>query len=84
MQEVTYKVHVEPADEGGFIAYFPDLPGCHTQGETFDEVIAMAKDALVGHLESLREHGEPVPREESQIQKVGFGFEFPLRASLIR
>jgi predicted RNase H-like HicB family nuclease len=80
MKEVTYTVHVKPAEEGGFVAYFPALPGCHTQGETFDEVIEMAKDVLVGYLETLREHGDAVPQEWPR--RVRDGFEFPLRVSL--
>jgi antitoxin HicB len=82
MKEVTYTVHIEPAEEGGFIAYFPALPGCHTQGETFEEVVAMAKDALSGFLETLRENGEPIPKERPISRQVGF--EFPLSASLTR
>ena len=66
MQEVTFTVHIEHAEEGGFVANFPALPGCQTQGETFDEVIAMAKDALAGFLETLREHGEAIPRERGE------------------
>lgn len=82
MKEVTYTVHIEPAEEGGFVASFPALPGCHTQGETFDEVVEMAKDALVGFLETLRKHGQPIPQEHSGSKQVGF--EFPLRATLAR
>lgn len=82
MQDVTYTLHVEPAQEGGFVAYFPALPGCHTQGETFDEVLAMAKDVLVGYLETLREHGDTVPQEWPR--PVQSGFEFPFRVSLAR
>ena len=82
MQEVTYTVHIEPAEEGGYVAFFPALPGCHTQGETLEHVIAMAKDALVGYLESLRGHGEPVPQERHPSKLVGF--EVPLSASLVQ
>lgn len=82
MQEVTYTVRIEPAEEGGFVAFFPALPGCQTQGETFDEVIAMARDALVGFLQTLREHGEPIPHEPTKSRQAGF--EFPLSASLVR
>ena len=59
MNQVTYTVRIEPAEEGGYVAFFPALPGCHTQGETLEEVIAMAKDALMGYIESLRAHGQP-------------------------
>lgn len=80
MQEVTYTVHIEQAEEGGFIAHFPALPGCQTQGETFDEVVAMAKDALAGFIETRRQHGQPIPQEPLKTRQVGF--EFPLRASV--
>ncbi len=82
MQEDTYTVHIEPAEEGGFVAFFPALPGCQTQGETFDEVVAMAKDALAGYLQTLREHGQPIPREHARTRQVGF--DFPLSAAFAR
>ena len=82
MLEVTYTVHIEPCREGGYVAHFPALPGCFTQGESLEEVITMAKDALGGYLESLQSHGEPIPAEMPDTRlKV---FEFPLSASLAR
>lgn len=80
--EVTYTVHIEPAEEGGYIAFFPALPGCHTQGETLDEVIMMAKDALAGYLECLQAHGDPIPHEKRTSNMVGF--DVPLSMSLAR
>lgn len=82
MQKVTYTVHVEPAEEGGYVAFFPALPGCHTQGETLEEVIAMAKDAMTGYLETLRAHGDPIPTEKPSSKVVGF--DLPLSMSLAR
>jgi predicted RNase H-like HicB family nuclease len=72
MQEVTYIVHIEPAQEGGYVAFFPSLPGCHTQGESLPEVLAMAQDALTGYLASLHEHGQPIPTEHPLSRRVGF------------
>jgi len=82
MQQVTYTVHVEPAEEGGYVAFFPALPGCHTQGETLEEVIAMAKDALMGYLECLHAHGDLIPMENPTSKLVGF--DLPLSMSLGR
>jgi predicted RNase H-like HicB family nuclease len=82
MQEVTYTVHIEPAKEGGYVAFFPALPGCHTQGETLEEVIAMAKDVLAGYLECLEAHGDPIPVEKPMSRRVGI--ELPLSAPLAR
>ena len=55
------KVVVHKAEEGGFWAEVPALPGCLTQGETLDEVTAMAKDAIEGYLDTLVKHGEQIP-----------------------
>jgi predicted RNase H-like HicB family nuclease len=80
--EVTYTVRIEPAEEGGFWAYFPALPGCFTQGETLEEVIAMAKDALAGYLECLQSHGDPIPVEKRPSKLVGL--DVPLSLLLAR
>ena len=80
MENVTYTVHIEACEEGGFVASFPALPGCHTQGETLEEVIIMAKEALALYLQSLVAHGERIPREPVRAKQVGF--ELPLSASL--
>ncbi len=42
-------------DEHGFFAYCPDLPGCHTQGDTFEEALANIREAAVLYLETLDE-----------------------------
>jgi predicted RNase H-like HicB family nuclease len=48
----------------GYVASVPALPGCVTNGHTLEEAIAMAKDAIGLYVESLREHGEPVPAQD--------------------
>jgi antitoxin HicB len=40
-------------EDKGFLVEFPDLPGCLTEGDTMDEAMAMAKEALTGYLESV-------------------------------
>ena len=44
------KVVVHEADEGGFWAEVPAIPGCATQGETMDELLANLRDAVEGCL----------------------------------
>jgi predicted RNase H-like HicB family nuclease len=46
-----------PQDEGGYHVYAPDLPGLHTQGDTFEEATANAQEALELYVEGLREEG---------------------------
>jgi len=62
-QLVEYQVLIAPAEEGGFTVTVPALPGCVTQGETFDEAVAMARDCIEGFLACLAESGEPIPTE---------------------
>ncbi len=57
----------EPAEEGGYIAYVPALPGCATQGETFEEARAMAKDAIEGYLAALKDLHEEIPSESEEM-----------------
>ena len=64
---LTYPVVFERAPEGGYVASVPALPGCMTQGETFEEARKNAKDAIAGYLAVLREDGEEVPQEGEAI-----------------
>lgn len=49
----------------GVSVEFPDLPGCLTCGDSEDEALMMAKDALELHLFGLEEEGEPIPKPSS-------------------
>lgn len=49
-QVLDYAVILEPAEEGGYVVSVPVLPGCFTQGETVEEALDMAKDAIKGYL----------------------------------
>lgn len=59
---LQYTVLFEEAPEGGYIVRIPTL-GCVTEGETFEDATAMAKDAIRCYVASLIKHGEPVPEE---------------------
>ncbi len=64
----SYSVFYEQDSEGGFVAFVPSLPGCHTQGETFEETERNVKEAIALYLESLSAHGEPIPVEGPSFQ----------------
>lgn len=57
-------------EEGGYTVTVSALPGCVTQGETLEEAIAMAKDAIRLYVESLIADGEPVPEERDHSQAI--------------
>lgn len=66
---MKYTVILTPGEDGWIVAEIPALPGCISQGRTREEAIANIAEAAAGCLESLKEHGEPVPAEDSiQIQ----------------
>ncbi len=52
-----FTVVFEKAEEGGYIVRVPALPGCMTQGETFEEAERMAEDAIKSYIASLKKHG---------------------------
>ena len=69
MTRLTYTVLLEPdPDEGGFTVTVPELPGCITQGETLDEALARAREAIALHVEGLAADGLPVPVERARPQ----------------
>ena len=71
MSEYQYTIILHPdTEEGGYTVTVPALPGCVTQGETLEEAIAMAKDAIRLHIEALIENGEPVPEEQEHPQAI--------------
>jgi antitoxin HicB len=55
-------------EEGGFSVLVPALPGCLTQGETVDEALTNAREAIGLHLRALTRDGEPVPEETAPPQ----------------
>ena len=61
---MDYVIIIHEAEEGGFWAEFPMLPGCYTQGETVEEVLERAPEAVGSHLDALREDGQDVPADE--------------------
>lgn len=71
MNEHKYTIILEPdIEEGGYTVTVPSLPGCVTQGETIEEAIAMARDAIRLFIETLVESGEPVPEELEHPQAI--------------
>lgn len=68
MKQLTYKVLLNPEPEGGFTATVPSLPGCITYGETVDEAMVMAEEAIVLYVDSLIAHHEKVPDETNMLE----------------
>ncbi|MGH3663087.1 MAG: type II toxin-antitoxin system HicB family antitoxin [Micromonosporaceae bacterium] len=65
-----YAVIIERAEDGGYGAYSPDVPGCVALGDTAEEALREYADALRFHFEGLREDGLPIPEPSSRIVSV--------------
>ena len=57
------EIEFEVAEEGGYVVSVPELPGCLTEGDTFEEAVAMIEDAMQGWLQVGRKARRPGSRE---------------------
>jgi predicted RNase H-like HicB family nuclease len=62
---MNYDVVIHTAEEGGFWAEVPALAGCYTQGESIEEVLTNAVDAIETHLDALKDDGMKLPSPDS-------------------
>ncbi len=71
MEERKYLLVIEKeAQADGTTAYggyFPDLPGCIAVGDSTEEVIALAQEALEMHLAGMLEDGDPIPEPSQSV-----------------
>ncbi len=68
MDVLSYRVFLRKEPEGGFTVNVPSLPGCITFGETLDEAMSMAREAIELYIESLLAHGEEIPTENEVLE----------------
>ncbi len=59
-----YEVVLSPEEDGGYSVFVPELPSVATQGETREEALEMAKEAIEGYLEAMHEDGLTIPAVE--------------------
>ena len=64
----TYKINLRKEEEGGYTVFVPSLPGCITYGETVDEAIDMAKEAIELYIEELQDRGEYIPDDNNVLE----------------
>ncbi len=66
---MQYSVVIEKTGNG-YSAYMSDLPGCIAARDSQVEVEELIREAIIMHLESLREHGDPVPEPQTSVALV--------------
>ena len=60
---MEYVLVIHGADEGGYWVEVPALPGCFAQGETIEDAIEDAREAIPSHRDALRAEGQDLPNE---------------------
>ena len=63
MTQYRFAVVIEK-DQDGYYAYCPDLQGCYTQGDTYEEAVANIEEAIRLHIEDRLSSGEEIPQLE--------------------
>jgi predicted RNase H-like HicB family nuclease len=58
------KAIIHPAEEGGYWAEVPALPGCITEGDNLEEVTENLKDAIIGWLAVANESSQPSTNDQ--------------------
>lgn len=64
MQNYRFSVVIE-RDKEGYFAFCPELQGCYTQGDSYEEVLENVKDAIRLHVEDRLSSGEDIPQVDS-------------------
>jgi len=67
---LSYKIVLEPAEEGGYTVYAPSLPGCISEGDTKEEAIENIKEAIKGWIEVSKQYGDSIPPGDINVETV--------------
>jgi len=68
MKYYTFEIVVEKeAEDDGYLAYSPTLPGCLSNGKTIEDAKRNIREAIQQHLQSLLAHGQSIPQNEKLV-----------------
>ena len=67
---MKFQVILEPSEDLGFTVYVPSLPGCISEGDSFEEALENIQEAIELYIESLRAHGDPIPEEDVFVKSM--------------
>jgi len=81
--KLPYRMEIVPDDEGGFVATYPDLPGCISVGRSIVEATSNLEDAKKVWLESALEDGIKVA-EPNNLDEYSGQFKLRMPKSLHR
>lgn len=68
MNTLTYRILLNEEPEGGFTVSVPALPGCVTYGDNLKQAMEMAREAIEGYIELLKQQGAPIPDDSKTLE----------------
>ncbi len=71
MAKLSFTVLIEQDEDGVYIGTVPDIKGCHSYGDTIDELLNNIKEAIIANLEVLKKESSELPKPHfSGVQQV--------------
>lgn len=68
MRILNYRLLFRKEPEGGYTVTVPSLEGCVTYGDSIEDCIKNAKEAIELYIETLKEFNEPIPTDEGILE----------------
>jgi len=78
VDEVSIRLHIEPLEEGGFVATSPDVPGLVAEGRSVMEAVEIAQGLTRKIVESCLEHGDPLPPALTKLRRAPLDLRVPV------
>lgn len=78
MRFYSFQIVIEKeAEDEGYFAYSPTVPGCFSNGKTIEETRRNMREAIELHMASLLARGQPVPQDDRLVHVEGLSVGVP-------
>jgi antitoxin HicB len=78
IDEATIRLHIEPLDEGGYVATSPDVPGLVAEGRSVVEAVEIAQGLTRKIMESCLDHGDSIPPALARVKRTKLDLVVPV------
>ena len=68
--KLNFRIVLRPEPEGGYTVIVPSLQGCITHGDTIEDALQMAEDAIRAYIVSMKKHGEDVIDDSKTLESM--------------
>jgi len=68
--EYSFKIIIEECEEGGYYAECPALPGCHVEGDTYEETMEELKKVIKAFIEEYKKDNQEIPKDNFFVATV--------------